>query len=265
MRLRPSIAAAVLALVLGDAGAAPAAPRVVLVQPSAADVPANLLRISIAFAAPPAGPVLPRLSMRHADGRPVEQPFLQQELWSPDGTILTILLHPGRVKTGLNAREEIGPILATDDEVVLALDGRPIRHWHVSPENEHGPQPAAWQLSPVTAGTRQALVVTLDRPIDGRDADYLAVADSQHRRLEGRAQLRQGERVWTFTPGRPWQAGPYQLVARGTLEDPAGNRLDGHFETSINTPSGAPADAVISFAVRPPIAHAHPKPARTSP
>jgi len=92
-------------------------------------------------------------------------------------------------------------------------------------------------------------MVTLNEPIDGRDADYLAIADERDRRVAGRAQLANGESTWTFVPNSPWRAGAYKLVARGTLEDPAGNRLGGHFETPIHSPSGPPVDAVIPFAV----------------
>jgi hypothetical protein len=249
MQRRRSFAAAALALVLGGAGAAAPAPRVVLVQPSAGEVPANLLRISIAFAAPVEGPVLPRLALLHADGRLIQEPFLQQELWSPSGKILTVMMHPGRVKTGLHAREDMGPILAAGDHVVLALDGRPIRRWIVGPVDGDGPLPSAWKLSPVGAGSKQALVVALDGPIDGRDADYLAVADSRNRRVDGRARLQAGESVWTFTPSAAWRAGQYKLVARATLEDPAGNRLGGHFETPVDTPAEPMADAAIAFTV----------------
>ena len=252
MRLRPSIVAAgmaALAAVLGAAGAAPAAPGVVRVQPSAAEVPANLLRISIEFAAPPAGPVLPHISLAHADGTPVAEPFLQQELWSPNDRILTILLHPGRVKTGLVAHEELGPILAAGEEVVLAFDGRPVRRWSVGPVNRNGPDPAGWKLAPVAAASRQPLVVAMDGAIDGRDAGYLAVADSRNRRVAGRAQLKDGEKVWIFTPDQPWRAGHYQLVVRGTLEDAAGNRLGSHFETALDAPPGPATDAAITFDV----------------
>lgn len=240
-------AAAALAALLGGAHAAPPAPRAVLVQPSAAQVPANLLRLSIVFAAPVEGEVLPRLALLYADGRPVPEPFLQQELWSPDGKILTVLLHPGRVKTGLNAREERGPILTAGDQVVLALDGRPIQRWSVGPEDSDGPVASAWKLSPVRAGSKQTLSVALDGPIDGRDAGYLAVADSRNRRVPGHARLTEGESVWTFTPSAPWRAGQYKLLARGTLEDPAGNRLGGHFETPADAHPGPAADAAIAF------------------
>ncbi|MGO4380935.1 hypothetical protein [Pseudoduganella sp. RAF53_2] len=231
------------------ANAAQAEARILLVHPSAPQIPANLLRISIEFAAPIEGPVLPRLALMHADGAAIQEPFLEQELWSPDGRILTVLLHPGRVKSGLNAHDELGPILAEQDDVVLTLDGAPVRQWHVGAAKTDGPAASAWKLSAVHRASRQVLVVTLDGPIDGRDAGYLAIVDGHGRRVEGRAGLQQGESVWTFTPQKPWRAGKYQLVVRGTLEDAAGNRLNGHFETSADMPRGPAADEAVAFSV----------------
>jgi hypothetical protein len=226
---------------------AEASPRVVLVEPSGPRVPASLLRISIRFAKPVEGGVLSRLSLRRADGAAIVEPFLEQELWSPDDRTLTVLLHPGRVKTGLQARDALGPILAEGDDVVLALDERPLRRWHVGPVDESGPRISAWRLSPVHAGSHEALVVALDAPVDGQDANYLAIADARGRRVPGRPQLTNGESTWTFKPDRPWQLGEYRLLVRGTLEDPSGNRVGSHFETAVASPAGQPVDLVIPF------------------
>jgi hypothetical protein len=251
--------AAALALALGCVHAAlsaagpttaePAAAGVVLVQPSGSEVPANLLRISIRFATQVEGPLLPRITLLRADGREIPEPFLKQELWSPDGKVLTVLMHPGRVKTGLNAREQMGPILSVGDDVSLALDGLPIKRWSVGPTDESGPVTSAWTMSAVRAGSLQPLAVTLDGPIDGRDAGYLAIADAGGRRVAGQTRLTLGESVWMFTPDAPWQAGAYKLVVRGTLEDPAGNRQGSRFETSIYSPPDRAADAVVPFDV----------------
>ena len=249
MPLRRLASAIAFAVALGSSHAGQQAPRVVLVQPSGPEVPANLLRISISLAAPLEGRLLPRLSLLRADGSQVQEPFLQQELWSPSGKILTVLLHSGRVKTGLNAHDEKGPILSAGDDVALALDGAPIKRWRVGPADESGPMASEWKLSAVRAESKQALVVALDGPIDGRDADYLAIADVRGRRVAGRARLTNGESTWTFTPIAPWRPGAYKLVVRGTLEDPAGNRLGSHFETSIYSPPGFPVDAVVPFAI----------------
>ena len=133
--------------------------------------------------------------------------------------------------------------------MALALDGVPIKRWRVGPADEIGPVPSEWKVSAVRIKSKQPLVVTLDGPIDGRDADYLAIADVRDRRVAGHAELTNGESTWTFTPSAPWRPGAYKLVVRGTLEDPAGNRLGSHFETSIHSPPGPPVDALVPFAV----------------
>jgi hypothetical protein len=241
--------AASLAFVLGCSHAESSTPRVVLVQPSGPEVPANLLRISIRFVTQIEGPVLQRISLLRADGGKIQDPFLGQELWSPDGKVLTFMMHPGRVKTGLIARAEMGPILTVGDNVSLALDGIPIKRWSVGRVDEAGPVTSAWRLSTVSAGSLQPLVVTLDGPLEGRDAGYLAIVDSGGRRVAGRAVLTVGEATWLLIPKELWRSGTYKLVVRGTLEDPAGNRLGSRFETFIDSPPVPAADSVVSFGV----------------
>ena len=82
----------------------------------------DLDRVSV----PVQGPVLSRLALRLAGGQAIEEPFLQQELWSPNGKVLTVLMHPGRVKTGLNARDEKGPILSAGMTCCLRSAGVPL-------------------------------------------------------------------------------------------------------------------------------------------
>lgn len=239
----------VLAVALQAAQAEQQAPEVLLVQPSGAGIPANLLRLSIVFSTPVEGSVLSRIGLSRAGAGALQEPFLQQELWSPDGRTLTLLLHPGRVKTGLVAREQWGPVVSEGDDVVLTFDGRAIKRWHVGAVRANGPLASTWKLSPVHPGSRQPLVVTLDGPIDGRDVDYLAIVGADDRLLDGCAQLQNGETTWVFTPDKAWARGEYRLVVRRTLEDPAGNRLGGHFETPANAPQRPAIDATIDFKV----------------
>jgi len=243
-------AAAILAAMLGGARAQPG--QLPFVRPSAGHVPANLLRISLAFTAPVDGGVLSRLALVHADGTPVEAPFLPQELWSPDGTVLTLLLHPGRVKSGLHARDTLGPILAAGETVTLTLDGRPLRRWQVDAADTEGPQVSSWRIATVLAGTRQGLAVTLDAPVDGRGAGHVAIADAQGRRVPGEAVLARGESRWTFFPARPWRPGRYRLMVRSTLEDAAGNRANSRFETAPGAEVEAAVDQFLDFTIRPP-------------
>jgi len=247
-RYRRACAAAVLlATMLG--GVQAQAAQLPRVQPSADHVPANLLRISLTFARPVDGDVLSRLALVRADGSGIDAPFLPQELWSPDGVILTLLLHPGRVKTGLQARAALGPILSAGETVTLTFDGRPLHTWRIDGDDTEGPDVAAWRIAPVRAGSREALAVTLDAAVDGRAAGHVAIADAHGRRVAGKAVLGTGEDRWIFTPARPWRRGRYRLVVSGTLEDAAGNRPDGHFETAPGAEAGPRADQVRAFAI----------------
>ena len=221
----------------------------VAVQPSGPEVPANLLRISLVFSQPVGEYVLPRLELRQANGEVIDKPFLEQELWSPSGKILTVLLHPGRVKSGLIAHDTLGPVLHADGLVVLTLDGQEIKRWNVSSDDHDGPRPSGWNVGSLLAGTRQPLIVELDAPIDGRDVDYLAVANSSNRRIQGRARLEVGEKRWTFTPDAPWTKSRYTLAVFGNLEDPSGNRLNGHFESTGTAPEPAAADVYIPLMI----------------
>jgi hypothetical protein len=247
---RACAAAALLAAMLG--GVPARAAQVPQVQPSADHVPANLLRISLSFAQPVDGNVLSRLALVRADGSAIEAPFLPQELWSPDGAILTLLLHPGRVKTGLQARAALGPILSAGETVTLTFDGRPLRTWQVDADDTEGPDVAAWRIAPVGAGSRQSLAVVLDAPVDGRAAGHIGIADASGRRVPGKAVLGSGEDRWIFTPGRPWRPGRYRLVVSATLEDAAGNRPHGRFETAPGAGVEPAADQVRDFTVEAP-------------
>ena len=241
---------AAAALLLAAAPCFAGTPRPVAVQPSGDEVPANLLRISIVFDEQVSEPVLPRLALRALDGRVIDRPFLEQELWSPSGRILTVLLHPGRVKSGLVAHDRFGPVLHKKETVSLTFDGRELKRWDVADDDHEGPVVAKWNIGTVRPGSRQPLLVELDAPIDGRDVNYLVVIDELNRRLPGHAVLARGERRWTFTPSAPWPAGRYRLAVFSQLEDAAGNRLDGRFESPARPASDRDSDGSIPFSVR---------------
>lgn len=240
--------AARAAALAGVALASAASPQTV--RPTSAAVPANLLRLSIAFEEPPSGPVLPRLALVTADGRTVGQPFLDQELWSPDGRILTVLMHPGRVKTGLVANETLGRALAPGERVTVTLNGRPLRTWVVTPPDSSPPDPARWTASAPRAGTRDPITVRLDGQVDAFDGDLVAIRAPDGARLPGRARLVNGETEWTFTPDTAWARGRYSVVAAPTLEDPSGNRPGSAFEHPLGAEDGLAAGPTFEVGIR---------------
>jgi hypothetical protein len=88
--------------------------RVVRISPAADRLPANLLRIYVYFSHPMSRRGIARhIRLTDADGKPVEEAFLEMEdgLWDPEGLRLTLFFHPGRIKRGLVLHDKLGPPL----------------------------------------------------------------------------------------------------------------------------------------------------------
>jgi hypothetical protein len=236
-----------IVLALCAAAASPVAAQTV--YPSSVSVPANLLRVSIVFDTPQA-PDLPPARLTASDGREIEGAFYPQRLWSPDGRTLTLYLDPGRVKTGLELRETRGSILRTGIEVGLRLGSKVLKRWQVGPTWERPIEPRLGRIVPPSAGTRGAVGLEFAAPIDWQGRSLIAIAGPDGNRVPGVASLVDGERRWSFVPSTPWRSGNYVLRLHPDLEDSAGNRLSGSFESSGRKRASASVGRSRRFSVR---------------
>lgn len=210
------------------------------IYPKAEVLPENLLRIYIYFPRPmDLGQGIGMVRLLDADGAQVEQAFLsnREDLWSPDCKRLTLLLDPGRVKTGLEAHEALGRALvpgrayafevsgaALDaDGCALGVDTR--HHFTVTSADLELPQPSQWLVSRPQAGSSEPLEVTLGSPHDHLSLAFrLRVLDGDGATVPGSIALGADEASWSFTPRAPWQTEPYALEIDERFEDLAGNR-----------------------------------------
>jgi hypothetical protein len=244
--------------------------RVVAIYPSAPGLPENLLRLYVQFSAPMTqGNCYRRVHVRdETAGTEVQQPFLElpQELWSPDGTRLTLLLEPGRVKHGLVPREESGPILIAGRTYSFAVDsnwpdaeGRPLAEgarkvFRAIKSDPRQLDAKSWKIETPRAGTRDSLSVRFPKPLDrGMLERVLRVQDQNGREITGTVRITDDETRWTLEPREPWSAGRYALAVSTILEDPCGNSLARPFEVDLKKVSALqppPAVLRIEFDVR---------------
>ncbi|HEX5343462.1 MAG TPA: hypothetical protein VFX55_13275 [Duganella sp.] len=213
-----------------------AAAAATLVTPSGPAVPENLLRIVLHLDTPLQSP----LDMRHvvllgSDGVAIDGAFLDLPLAGRDGKSLTLLLHPGRIKTGVGPNVALGPALRAGQSVVLRIDdpqlGRVVeKRWQVQPALRQAILPQQWTVQPVERGSRMPLRVRLPAALDAGAAPLLALQGPDGQRVAGTARLAAGETEWRFTPAQAWRAGRYVLRVHPQLEDPQGNRLCSAFE-----------------------------------
>ncbi len=248
----------------------PAAPTIVAnVYPSKDELPENQLRFYLHFSAPMSqGEAYEHIHLLRSNGKAEERAFLEltPELWDHDGQRFTLFLDPGRVKRGLQPREEFGPVLEAGQRYTLVIDrdwtdvaGNPLKEtyrktFRVLPLDETQPDPKKWKIEPPSAGAKTPLVMTSPKPLDHPLMHrMLWITDDKGQKVPGEVEVTRQETCWRFTPATTWKAGRYHLVADTRLEDVAGNSIARPFEIDERHPKEREnkAETVrISFEVR---------------
>jgi len=210
----------------------------------------NHLRFYFHFSAPMRyGDVYAHIRLIDEKGKTVVTPWLEldEELWDASGKRFTLLIHPGRIKSGLRPREDLGPVLEPNKRYTLIIDtawedenGQPLKQefrksFRVVAGTDRAIDTKAWKITPPDG--KSPLVVKFDRPLDHALVQrMLRVFDANDHEVSGKIDVSDAEKVWTFTPNKPMVAGTYRLVANVELEDYAGNRIDRPFEVETVRP-----------------------------
>lgn len=220
------------------------APTVAL-APTPALLPANALKLYLHFSQPmEQGVFLDRITLQRQDESIVHGAFRETELWSPDGKRLTLWLHPGRQKTGVNLNQDEGPVLIEGQKHRLNIHGTwrstagiPIVRDYsfvitASIPDHTSPDPKRWQITPPKAGTKQPLSVVMDEALDPAMLTSALRVHHNERQLPGTSSVAADARSWSFIPDQPWQRGQHRLHIDPLLEDLAGNNLLAPFEVN---------------------------------
>ena len=219
-----------------------ASTRVQHVYPSTDVLPDNQLKFYVFFSAPMRqGEAWQHIHLLDQNGKPVDLPFLEQELWDRDYQRLTVLFDPGRIKRGLLPLQEVGPAIEEGKQYTLVVDrnwrdarGAPLQEefrkpFRAGPADRTPPDTAQWRLTPPQAGTSEALVVQFPKPMDYALSLRLLEVSG----VAGTVSIDRQETEWRFIPSQPWKPGEYRLVVDTALEDLAGNRIGQAFDVDI--------------------------------
>lgn len=253
------------------------------IYPTATSIPANQLKFYIEFSVPmrEEEPIFDRIELRDDRGEAIEGAWRRTLLWSDDGRRLTLYIHPGRIKQGVNLRVEQGPVLEPERRYTLVLPtslvdryGRPLsqevrRSWTTTAADSRCPRPDDWRLefaaelppsgtaepaataTPVATATLSAarpLVIHFDEPLDPfvlpRSLEVRTAAGDP---IAGSFTAQPGERSTRFQPAAPWPAGRHALHVADWLEDFAGNSPVRVFDTDLAEAAPAKPKLVLGF------------------
>ena len=225
--------------------------------------PANALKFYLHFSQPmEQGVFLERISLHRLDGSVVSGAFRETELWSPDGKRLTLWLHPGRQKSGVNLNTDEGPVLREGETYTLKLAanwrsaagvalGKPCTFVIIATAPDHQcPDPQRWKVTAPKAGKRGTLTITFDEALDPAMLVSALSVNRGKARLAGAVHVASDARSWSFTPTGMWPAGLCTLEIDPLLEDLAGNNLLGPFEVDSDLPTQPAKVPVLKFEVK---------------
>lgn len=228
------------------------------VYPTADILPENLLKFYIHFSSSMSqGNIYRHIHLQNSNAEKIELPFLElgEELWNPDGTRLTLLFDPGRIKQGLLPREQDGPVLNKDNSYTLKIEsdwpdasGTPLREgfsksFSVTSKDVKIPSPDHWKITAPDSQSKGSLTLTFPEPLDHALIRRLIWIESAAKEtVEGTITIQDSEKQWKFTPEQPWEVGNYRVVIGTNVEDLAGNTVTRPFE--VDRVQG-PADDLI--------------------
>ena len=238
-------------------------PTITAIFPGANELPANHLKFYIHFSQPMRqGVFLQHCSLRDEHENAVPEPFRETELWSADRTRLTLWLHPGRQKTGVNLNVEFGPVLhagrgytltvsgkwPSENGVALGADVR--KKFRATGHATAQLDAKTWRITPAPAGSTAPVIVRFPAPLDhALLLRCIRVLDAGGKPVAGSATTGERDQSWSFIPSQPWDSAGHMLAADAILEDLAGNSLARPFEVDLTTtaPKKQPSTVTIPF------------------
>ena len=240
-------------------------PKILTIYPRAELVPANLLKFYLYFSEPmrEGREIFDLIRLEDATGKAVHSPWRRQELWSDDARRLTLWIHPGRIKRGVNLREAFGPVLHPNAHYTLVIDSKMRSAAGVSlgsdhrlgfrtgPEDRERPKPKKWSIETAKANTRHPIRISAPDSLDHallRRHQWIETAGGQ--RVAGTFRIEKGEHAWWFQPRTPWKAGSHSLHVDQWLEDLAGNTPTRKFERDVNDPEPSQDVTKVGFVIR---------------
>lgn len=181
---------------------------------------------------------LDHVRLERVDGAIVD---LIDGLWDARQTALTVLFHPGRVKSGLQAHGQYGSAIVPDQRYRMAVDRTMRRADGKVPEVgvSHafiggGPITAPLDLSSlrsveVRPGTVEPVRIQLDRPWDRLSTDRGVGAVDAEVNLVPVSVRAEGNRI-VMHPVGAWHGRHVRLTVQDDVEDVCGNRVDDAFD-----------------------------------
>jgi hypothetical protein len=235
-------------------------PKVAKIYPRTKKLPANLLKFYLYFDQPmrEGREIFDQIHIEDESGKRVHSPWRRLELWNEDATRLTLWIHPGRIKRGVNLREQLGPVLVPGKHYSLVIEknvrdargiplGKEYRHdFSTLPEDHKRPLPQNWKIrTTIDSDSRKSLLVISPEPLDHALVTKSLKLFQNGKPVPISVDVGPKDTLFYLSPQVPTELSDCELRIGIQLEDLAGNTPERIFDTDLTLPDGEPAKLVI--------------------
>ena len=220
-------------------------PKVLAIYPTTDSIPVNILRFYIQFSKPMLEmDILKHIHLVNSQGQDMTGVFYenQYELWNENRTMVTIILDPGRVKTGLLAKNKMGRAFDEGIKYSLTVDNSLLdfndqklsksftKTFVAVKEDRLAPDTKNWDLTLPKKNTKEEIEIHFNDKLDHISATTLIKIYKGNKEIKGDILLKNKEEAWLFQPLNEWEMGEYQILVNPRLEDIAANSLTQIFD-----------------------------------
>ncbi|PHS20160.1 MAG: hypothetical protein COA86_02395 [Kangiella sp.] len=220
------------------------------VYPTSEKIPENILRFYIYFDAPMReGNIFDFIKLFDEHNNEMSHVFFDSvhELWTPDHKRLTLLLDPGRVKSGLQANSAMGRAFTANKKYKLivsegfeAISGLKttadyVKVFTATSEDREGINISRWQIE-FPKHDLDKLKIDFKEPVDHVSAQhFILIVDHSGKEIEGSIDLQPNETGLVFEPTLPWVKGQYRILINHRFEDIVANNINGAFDHKVGS------------------------------
>lgn len=224
-------------------------PKVISIYPTTDSIPVNVLRFYIQFSKPMQEmEILKHIHLVNSQGEDMTGVFYenQYELWNENRTMVTLIIDPGRVKTGLLANQSMGRAFEEKQQYELRVDSLLIdfdnnnleanfsKKFVAIVEDKTPPNIEMWKYSFPTKNTKNELNIAFKDCIDIISATTYIKVLKDKKEIEGTIMLDKNGTNWSFKPKINWQKGNYEIWVHPALEDIAANSVNQIFDHKVS-------------------------------
>lgn len=228
-------------LVFAETHSPRVAAKVAGIDPASSSLPENLLRMHIRFTEPMReGLFMDYIEVIDVDsGKPVPWVFFDSfyELWNQDRTRLTLLVDPGRVKTGLAANSELGRAFVAGNQYSVnikqgwvSISGTKIdqdysHRFTATPQVRTRIKPENWEIEVL----RNSIEIDFQRVIDIHSLNaHVVLVTADDEAIFGQwISYNNGQSArFNYTGAKT----PNRIAVRNRFEDVAGNTIVAAFD-----------------------------------